>query len=455
MKTQNPALSLSNGLVAQAAERELARLCPVSPSASRLRASGIRPLHLPLLSLNSPVLSYVRERPDMAIHLPALRHGLSNRFKVQVLDGRTKKVLRETKWAPNLILDQGLNTVMGGATTNAPSYQSIACAVGTGTAPVEFDSGTITATAAGTNVTSSAGFFTAGMVGMLLKFNSGAERYITAFNSSTSVDVNASVTAGPEEFTVWAVNQTSLGSESKRTNTYLTGAGNCGTSIVAQVTIYKRTYDFAVEVANQNYTELGWSQTTSAGANLFSRALITGGSVSVLIGQQLRVIYELSMGYGQKTPTAATAAIAGWPVAPAVTTDGDYMNCNPISEPGNVDTNGNATTGSTTLLAQPDWRLTTGTVFPSFGADYSEGSNLGTATSLSLDSYVSGSFSRTKNANWNLTTGNSTAIRGIFQNSGSGRSMALFIFDEAQTKANTHTLALSWPVTLARILTNF
>jgi hypothetical protein len=134
-----------------------------------------------------------------------------------------------------------------------------ACAVGTGTTPTYVDSGVITATAATTTVTASSAFFTSGMTGYLIKFDSGEERYIT-FVDTTHATLSSSLTIGsPTLFTVYAVNQTGLDTETKRSNTYLTGAGNCGTSWTSTTSAQMRTYDFSVEGSNINYSELGWS----------------------------------------------------------------------------------------------------------------------------------------------------------------------------------------------------
>lgn len=118
---------------------------------------------------------------------------------------------------------------------------------GTGTTPTYVDSGAVTVTIAAGTATASAGIFTAGMVGELLVTDDGTEQYITAFGTTTSVSVSGSNSAVAQLFTVWAVNQVGLATEVKRTNTYLTGAGNCGTTSntgTATRTL-KRTFDSA------------------------------------------------------------------------------------------------------------------------------------------------------------------------------------------------------------------
>lgn len=100
--------------------------------------------------------------------------------------------------------------------------------------------------------------------------------------------------------------------ETNRTNTYLTGSGNCGTSWVGQVGTMRRTFDFAIEKTNQVYTELGWSYTATKAGNLFSKTLISGGSVTVLAEQQLRVVYDVSITCAPTGVQTANLTVAGW-----------------------------------------------------------------------------------------------------------------------------------------------
>lgn len=97
-----------------------------------------------------------------------------------------------------------------------------------------------------------------------------------------------------------ANNQTGLVAEAARTANYLAGAGNCGTTKPApNVVVMRRTWDFPLGALNGNYSELGFSWTSTPGNNLFSRVLIQSGgvpvSVSVTSSQQLRVVYELQL----------------------------------------------------------------------------------------------------------------------------------------------------------------
>lgn len=352
--------------------------------------------------------------------------------------------------APNLILDQGINRYFqdGGNRLESISTNS---AIGTGTTPVVMDSDVITASTSGlsTTITASSSFFTAGMVGQLIKFDTGEERYIQSQTGTACVVTVAVNIASPTLFAVWAVNQTGLAAEVKRTSSYLTGAGNCGTTDVGNVRTLRRTYDHTAEVSNNNYTEAGWSWTGTAGNNLFSRVLISGGSVTVLIGQQLRMVYNLVITSGPAVSTAGTWAITGWPVAPATTVNGNYIVTSNI--PGIIDTNGTVTSSGLDPSASSENALSlgTGSVLPPFGTGYSSGTVAAASTSSVL-AYTPGSFSRTCQSVFNLSTGNATNWRGIFRSLG----RFTFVFNEAQTKVNTHTLIVRYSISMSRPLTN-
>ena len=118
-----------------------------------------------------------------------------------------------------------------------------------------------------------------------------------------------------------AASDTGLQSEAKRTTTYYTASGGCGYSDTGATRKLWRTFDFSTESAGVNYSELGWSYSDSAGANLFSRALISGGTVSLTAGQSLRVVYELSITVAPASTTTENLSISGWPVSPATSTE--------------------------------------------------------------------------------------------------------------------------------------
>lgn len=147
------------------------------------------------------------------------------------------------------------------------------------------------------------------------------------------------------------VYDTGLQSEAKRTTTYYTAAGGCGYSDTGATRKLWRTFDFTTESGSVNYTELGWSYSSSAGANLFSRALISGGTISLTAGQSLRVVYELSITVAPASTTTENLLISGWPVPPATTTEVTWkiQGSQTFSQ---VNSDGNSAGG----FIEPGWR---------------------------------------------------------------------------------------------------
>lgn len=129
-----------------------------------------------------------------------------------------------------------------------------------------------------------------------------------------------------------AVTDTGLGVEAKRTGAMLTGSGNCGYSLdtIAGTLANKRTHDFPVQTSNENFTELAWSHSSSAGNNANSRVLISGGTLSALIGQQVRVVHTITLTCSPIARQSGTIGIGGTPGWPhpsgsATSTAGEWQ----------------------------------------------------------------------------------------------------------------------------------
>lgn len=256
-----------------------------------------------------------KQIPNKTMFINGVETGIANRFKAQVIERRPGhpdegKVVRETDFAPNLILESGMNKIATTLICDLFLY----CAIGSGTTPTQDDSGAITATSTGTAVTSGTAIFAAGDVGKLLRFDTGEKSIITAFIDNTHVTVaTAMEVSTPTLFTMYRINQTGLDTEVKRSNTYLTGAGNCGSTLAGSVNTHQRTFDFPIEDSDQTYNEVGFSDSSSAGANLNMRGIFAGAPVSVLAGQQLRVIYFVMVTVSPTSPRDREVVIAGWP----------------------------------------------------------------------------------------------------------------------------------------------
>lgn len=400
-----------------------------------------------------------------------IKVGFKGRLKVQVVEAG--RIVEDRPWQNNLILDLGLNEWAARETANLFTH----AVAGTGNTPTSDDSGAVTASQSGTTVTASASFFDEDSVGKLIKWDSGEETRITGFTNDTTVTVADSQTVASDEFTLYRVNQTGLDTESKRSNTYLTGSSNCNTTVVGSVVTMKRTYDFSAESGSVNYAEVGFSWTATAGGNLFSRILLSGGAVTVLSGQQLRLVYELALTCSPTSAEAIDAAITGWPISPATTTEGDQAwqqlglrvvdtlgasvswgsgpgtggsgagDCNEPSKSSSI----NSRLG---IFISPS-----SAALGTFATSSSDRSTNAAYKEATTDAYVTGSFERVRQATFSTSEANRTDFRsiGMFAETSlngpdaSSIGFAL-LFDEAQTKANTHTLKLRFKYTWDRTI---
>lgn len=375
------------------------------------------------------------------------RLGASVTYALAVItpDGRTASRLPPKR---NLILDAGLDLVASQLWANVIGR----AVVGTGATPVKRDSGAITFSRAGSVVTASAGFFEAGDVGRLIKFDSGAEMYVTAYTSPTQVTVSQSGALAASEGTVWYVNQTGLAAESKRTNTVSTDSGDNGTTVLAGSVALKRTFIFSAETGSVTYNEIGWSNSATAGNNLFGRDVITGG-VSLVSGQQLKVTVTLTVSVTPTTSQAYASVITGWSQAgnwalesmpdmfSEVSTAGATTGGAGFMEPSAVK-NATVSTDTAALVALTATALNvTGVV---------------TTITLTPNAYTTGTFSRTFTGTFSITQGNSAAIRSLCFHgySGQPRRNLRILLNAAETKTSAETLELTVRLTWGRILTN-
>jgi hypothetical protein len=255
-------------------------------------------------------------RKHKEILINGTEQGIANRFKVQVIERRPDhpdcgKVVRETPFASNLILETGMTALASNVLTSLFTY---AC-VGTGSTPTQASSGSITVTTSGTTATASASIFSSGNVGDLLYIpGTGQSALITAYTDNEHVTLNATLAVGSAQlFTLFHVGQTGLVAEVHRSNTYLTGSGNCGTTYTEGVYTHQRTYDFPVETGSQAYNEVGFSNTGTPGANIFMRGILSEAPVDLVAGQQLRLIYFVLVTVTPISPRSRTVPISGWP----------------------------------------------------------------------------------------------------------------------------------------------
>ena len=354
-------------------------------------------------------------------------------------------------FAPNLILNSGLNHICNNGMY--PSDWAYNSSLGVGTTPTVYDSAAA-ATASGTGCTASSAFFTADMVGMLIRWDSGEEAYISSRTSDTVVVLDRSTTASGA-FAVWAVNQTGLASlvrttESGREAWVVSRSGGTST--------FMNFWDHDLETVNRVYTEGGIQLSHGGSAPYLSRFLIAGGSVTVLVGQQARVTYEYDLTV-TTTAVPGTWTVDGWPVAGVDDTDGQYKVLTQDAVDGKI-----ADMGRPTLIpgyiSELYLQLCTATTLPAYTDDTTRPDLVGSVGGAQLvnEAYVSNTFYRDATAYFNGTNGNSTAIRTVSlyaysPYSGSWQCWA-FLFDHAQTKADGYGLTLRFRRALNRVLVN-
>lgn len=398
---------------------------------------------------------------NAAIHIGGYDIKMRGRVRAQVVDSRTRKVKQDCGWQPNLILNGGFEGIQNYST----AQQTVYAVCGTGTTPTQDDSGTTTAAQSGTTVTLSGGsfVFSSGNAGDTIKWDTGQEARIVSYTNTTTVTVHSSATVSAGEFTLYRTSQSILASEISptiRTNTYLTGTGNTETTYDAANGIQKnrRTYDFAAETGSVTYTEVGFSRLGTLNAALFSRVLLAS-SLSLVAGDQLRLIYEVEYTLTPYAPRAISTTITGWG-----TLDGDEMcehfGLHYISSTGS--TSGTVyhkiepvasayifiSDSTTALSTSPQTGTTPLTNRAGTTRFYKAATNaFSGAGTLQMQVVKSGTFTTTE--------GNMTGIRSlalIHYSSSTYYINHAVLLDVAQTKANTSSLTLNWTITWSRTL---
>jgi len=242
-----------------------------------------------------------------------------------------------------------------------------------------------------------------------------------------------------------AYTDTGLVTEVRRTGTRLTGAGNLGSAWVANTYTLRLTFDHSVEIAPQNYAEHGLSPSASPGANLMTRALISGGTLSVGVGQQVRCVYDISVTVSPGVATAASVGGTGWPVSPATTTDGDMVLAGRDYLLGSLSTTGSYggygfLLGSEYTYNHHKATALSAITLPSFGGYATRTEIRDSEIDYTKDAYVSGTYQAVFRPAAAATAASWASTGVVGWNFHVGDAELVFKYDEAQTKANTHTL---------------
>jgi hypothetical protein len=321
--------------------------------------------------------------------------------------------------------------------------------LGTGTTPTVYDSGEITASASGTALTASSSFFTSGMVGMVIQWDGGAKAYIQSVTDGTNAVLATSVTASGV-FAVHAVNRTGLA------NPVATQTEKYTDRVTRSSGVSKRTMSwvFAIESVNRNYTEGGiFCNWDGSGYNTaLSLFLLTGGTVTILIGQQATLVYEFSASVNTSAVTAT------WPMSEYDTTDPQGWDStsgqHQVVSLRSLD--GMTTYGASLLPSGSDYGYITTTSSLIGYADDAEGNFSGAIGSYvkgSKSAYAAKSFYRDSTYTFGSTHSDTTAIRSFILTD-CYHAAWQFLFDTAKGKTSKQSLSLTIRRALNRVLVN-
>lgn len=398
----------------------------------------------------------------MSLHRHIKAQG---RLRLQTVNPVNRRVVKDTGWIPNLLLNQG----MDGVATRYWADSFTSAALGTSDAlPLKISGGATTISQSNVTVTLFGGSFTFSAPadnGKVIKFGSGQTANIVAVTSPSTATVNTSAIIGDTTFQIYQTTQTGLQTEVQRSNTYYTGLGGCATVLGAPDTVVlRRSFEFGVEVAPVTYREVGVSWTNTPGSNLFSRIILPVPQ-SVSTGYRVRLVYELTLSLSPASSTARSVAIDGWPIAPATTT----------ASTESMEDWGLAVVNS--LGGTEVYRTVSGIPIlanePSAGADFLVGTDvqaLGSpgdavknrwaansyaAVTLPV-AYIPGSNTRTRSAVVPNNEANSTNIRviciGHIITPTDFLPVVTLLFDEAQTKDGSFFLGVNFRLSWGRSL---
>jgi hypothetical protein len=397
------------------------------------------------------------------INVGNIHAGLKGLYKVQVIDSKTKEIVSDYGWKPNLILNNGMDAIASVYTANLNAVGIC----GTGSRPNNITSSTSMITQSGANIylvdTSGLTDFTSSYSTYAATLQTG-DVIIDSDNSQSTVisvsgsgvnavvDTNYTYVSG-KTFTIWKTSQPGLEKEIHRSSTYLVGSSsavgwNCGTVTNGNVMVHRRTYDFSAETAQKVYTEVGVSWTGTANSGVFSRILLPS-PVAVSNSFQLRLIHSLQVTWEPAGERYKTAYIDGWGTvwlsesiqqfyATAVGTTGGTQNFACL-EPAAFGAYNGTYAG---IAACSD-----ATVLAAFGSVNSFTATSTQAGMAQLKAYVAGSHEYFKHYTFSLNDSNGVGqFRGIglgmvnsadSQFVSNGYSSFRVRFDKAQTKLNT------------------
>ena len=430
------------------------------------------------------------------INCDGIGTSLCGFYKVQVVDN-DKQIVADFGWNKNLILNQGMNAVAVQYLANLNKYGLC----GSGSRPnsisggdsIISQSGNIVVIVPGTglqnfsaSVTSSAGeiYYSSSLQtgDVIIYANSSQSIVVRVDSGSLGTGLSASVSSSYEipssslqTFTIWKTAQVGLHKESRRSNTYLIGTGNCGTTedVSRGTKTYRRTYDFPTETTNKVYTEIGVAWESTAGNSVFSRILLPE-AVTISSSFSIRVIHDLVTTFSPFTKQIVTASITGWPVPPStvcagsaslqaflasdLNTSGIFIGTSACFDPaGWFDNIGTSVNTFYPFLSPSTAAIQT------FGTASNRTSNASVVASRdNSDIYISGSYTVYKHGTFDLNGANRSDLFSLgFGRQSSGNSWVpsavdhqayCLLFNQSQSKASTQTLEVVWKFSWSRVI---
>ena len=376
--------------------------------------------------------------------MSALHTRASVFYRAAVVNAATGLEVYSLPRKKNLILDQGLDMVATSRWDECITY----AAAGSGVTPTRRDSGAVTVSRDGNVLTASAGWFVADDVGKLFKFNTGEEVKISAYTNATTVSTVTAGAIAASAGTMWAVNQTGLDNELARTNTYGNGGGD-NTVILdgeANTLTRRRTFVFPPEGGLRTYREVGWSNHWAAGQNLFGRDVLPSAGLTLVAGQQLKIVLDLVLTVDllefEDAPALPWSGGAAQQQLENLAWDGYF---NPAyANSGYVFLSESSAIFRTARVTLDGWPGD-----PLGGVSY--------AVQAQAAGYVAGSHERAFAGTFTVNDGNSAAIRSAGYGWYYDTSLYPVIrirFSENQTKDSDHTLRLDFRHSWGRVLVN-
>jgi len=399
-----------------------------------------------------------------------LHFGLSGRYKIAIVDSRSRRVLWEQpEWQSNLILNDGFERIA----TNPVCDNFLFAYAGTGSRTNNVASGADTATCdvSGNVVLPGGSTFVfdntvPGDLQNIIKWdNTGFEGRITSISTNRACVVTPTPSV-PQTgtFVFYRTNQTGLQTEVVRTANYLTVAPACSSFIVGNVVTHQRTWDFPAEAGTVVYQEfgVGWSTTPNAANTTFARFLLHS-PITVNVTQQLRVLYQVREVFNPTSPFVKTAVISGWPVSPATNTQGQEQfqrvgmsavissGATSVFDAAALANEPSATTSIQVFLATNSSALT------AFGAVPPDRSSGAAVKDVQSPAYVPFSGSKIKQVTYQTAEALSSTWRamgvGSAASANPSRDCGLcFLFDQAQNKNSGKTLNLQFFYNWSRVL---